>query len=130
MKIPLDNHLPVWYNLGMNERNRTMTPTEIVDNIVPTALYDIAADETPEQQDWAAVLLEACALIMRKCGYEGKMTLNADQIMMNADGCRAWAGELRKREAERLPNLKPGGVPPNPFETGKVNTDENGVPMI
>jgi hypothetical protein len=107
-----------------------MTPTEIVDNIAPTALHDIAADETPEQQEWAAVLLEACALIMRKCGYEGKMALNADQIMMNADGCRAWAEELRKREAERLLNLKPMEVPPNPFKTGKVNTDENGFPTI
>lgn len=75
-----------------------MTPTEIIDQIAPTALYAIAADETPEQQEWAAVLLEAVSLIMRKCGYEGKMTLNADQIMMNADGCRKWAEELRSRE--------------------------------
>jgi len=92
-----------------------MTPTEIIDNIAPTALFDIAGDDTPEQQEWAAILLDAVDLLMAKYEYTGKMTLTRDQIRMNADGCRKHAQTLREREAERLKSVEPVPPPPNPF---------------
>ena len=106
------------------------TPTEVIDEIVSYALYGAGADETPEQQEWAATLLDAAVLLMERYSYEGKMTLEAHQLKANAAGDRAFAEELRKREVERLLNLKPMEVRPNPFETGKANTDENGFPTI
>lgn len=78
------------------------TPSELIDDLVPTALFGIAGDDTPEQQDWAAAILDAAVLIMDKYPYEGKMTLTRDQIKMNAEGCRRRAEELRR--AETLPD--------------------------
>lgn len=71
------------------------TPTELIDSLVDVGLYACGGDDTSEQQDWGADLLEAACYLMQKCGYEGKMTLDRFHLQMNADGMRKHAEELR-----------------------------------
>ena len=71
------------------------TPTELVDTIVQYALYGAGQDDDPLQQEFAADLLEAAVLIMDAHGYDGRMTLTRSQLLLNADGDRKYAEELR-----------------------------------
>ena len=75
------------------------TPTELIDSLVNVGLYTCGGNETPEQQELGADLLEAAVYLMKTFKYEGKMSLTTYQLQLNANGMRDYAKQLRK-EAE------------------------------
>lgn len=83
------------------------TPTELIDSLVNVGLYTCGGNETPEQQELGADLLEAAVYLMKTFKYEGKMILTTYQLQMNANGMRDYAEKLRRwgemlREATSL----------------------------
>ena len=77
------------------------TPTELIDSLVNVGLNTCGGNETSEQQELGADLLEVAIYLMKTFKYEGKMSLTTYQLQLNANGMRDYAEQLRAEQLSK-----------------------------
>lgn len=67
----------------------------IIEELTNYAINAAGCDETPEQQEWGATLIDAAAVIICKCGYTGEKDISLPALEKEADRMRENAKRLR-----------------------------------